>query len=221
MSDDSLFGATGKRRRGWRRLSRFSLRGLLVVTTLVGLGLGWVVERANRQQRAVAAVQAIGGYVSFAQGHSTARAPEDWRPGWVPRWIPDHYLERAEGVWVPGSDAADFSFLADLPTLEKACLINCPQFDDADLGYLVQARGLRLVSLIGSGVTSAGLAQLQHLPRLQILQLRGTRIDDRAVEPLCRLQSLAELDVFNTEISRAGVAQLAQGLPDCQLFQRP
>jgi hypothetical protein len=222
MSADSLPASLAGKRRGWRRLSRFSLRSLLVATTLLGLGLGIGVDRANRQRRAVAAVQAIGGYVSFAQGHSTAEPPEKkWRPAWAPAWIPDHYLERAEGVWVPGSTATDFSFLADLPTLETACLMNCPGFHDADLGYLVRSKGLRLVSLIGSGVTSAGLAEFENLPRLRILQLRDTRIDDSAVEHLRKLQSLAELDVFNTDISRAGIAQLARDLPDCQLFQRP
>ncbi|MFO0897066.1 MAG: hypothetical protein U0836_06495 [Pirellulales bacterium] len=223
MSDRHTPEAPPVPRRGWRRFSRFSLRGLLLLTTLAALQLGWSVERARRQQRAVAAVQAIGGYVSFAQGHSSVAEAEqpDWRPHWAPEWIPDQYLQRPEGVWVPGSDATDFSFLGDLPTLKTACLLNCQHFDDADLRLLVRAKGLRLVSLVGSGISNAGVAELQRLPKLQILQLRGTRIDDRAIPYLRKLRSLAELDVFDTDLSRAGVAQLAVDLPRCQLFQRP
>jgi hypothetical protein len=205
------------------------LRGLLVVTTVSALSLGWVVSRAKRQQRAVAAVRAMGGHVAFvqypvAQPGGNPEQPEyarQSRPGWAPEWIPDEYVERPKAVYVQGSADRDFSFLADLPTLETVCLLECPNFDDSDAAYLTSLKRLKLLSLIGSGITNAGLAELSKLPRLRILQLRGAHIDDAGIQHLRKLQSLTELDVFNTDISRQGVAQLAKDLPRCQLFQRP
>jgi len=206
------------------------LRGLLIAMTVSAVALGWIVSQAKRQRRAVAAVRAMGGHVTFATRlvAQPADAPEQplkytqqSRPGWAPDWIPDEYVERPKAVYVQGSTDQDFSFLASLPTLETVCLLECPNFDDADAAYLKGLKKLKLLSLIGSGITNAGLAELSKLPQLRILQLRGAHIDDAGIEHLRKLSSLTELDVFNTDISRQGVAQLAKDLPHCQLYQRP
>ena len=102
----------------------------------------------------------------------------------APRWLPDDYLQRPSGVWFAGVEHEDFGFLRDLPTLETACLVSCPGFDDSDLATLSGLRQLTFVSLIGSRVTNDGLAHLAPLRRLRILQLRGTQIDDGAVPRL-------------------------------------
>lgn len=204
-----------------RGLLRFSLRGLIVLVSLVCLGLGWWSDRAGRQRRAIAAVERAGGYVSFAQGHTSVDPPADRRPAWAPRWLPEAYFERPRGVWFAGATARGFSFLRDLPTLESASFVSCPGVSDADLAALATLRRLELVCLIRTPVTNEGLAHLARLPRLKILQLRGTEIDDRALPHLERLGALEELDVFDTQISRAGVAALVRALPGCQLYQRP
>ena len=49
----------------WRRLQRFSVRGMIVVVLLVGGSLGWFVRSARIQREAVAAIEKAGGGVSY------------------------------------------------------------------------------------------------------------------------------------------------------------
>jgi hypothetical protein len=49
----------------WRRLLRFSVRGLIVLVLVIGAGLGWVVRSARIQREAVAAIKSAGGGVTY------------------------------------------------------------------------------------------------------------------------------------------------------------
>ena len=54
--------------RSWRRFLRFSMRGLIVLVLVIGLGLGWMVRtirRARIQPEAVAAIRKARGNVLF------------------------------------------------------------------------------------------------------------------------------------------------------------
>jgi hypothetical protein len=44
----------------WRRYLRFSVRGLIAVVLLFGVGLGWIVRQAHIQRDAVAAIKWAG-----------------------------------------------------------------------------------------------------------------------------------------------------------------
>ena len=67
----------GRASRPWRRLLRFSVRGLIVLVLSIGLGTGWLVRSARIQQEAVAAIQAAGGTVQYAGASSDVAEPED------------------------------------------------------------------------------------------------------------------------------------------------
>jgi hypothetical protein len=56
-------GGTVSRSR--RSFLRFSLRGLIVLVVVVGVGLGWVVRQAHVQRDAVAAIVGAGGAVRY------------------------------------------------------------------------------------------------------------------------------------------------------------
>jgi hypothetical protein len=47
--------------RPWRRFLRFSVRGLIVLVLVIGVGLGWIVRRAHIQRDAVSAITKAGG----------------------------------------------------------------------------------------------------------------------------------------------------------------
>ena len=49
-----------------RRWLQYSLRTLIAVMTLVALGMGYLADRARRQERAVARVKELGGLLAFA-----------------------------------------------------------------------------------------------------------------------------------------------------------
>ena len=52
-----------------RRLLRFSLRTLLLLTAVVACWLGVQVNKAQKHKAAVAAIEAAGGRVSYGQYH--------------------------------------------------------------------------------------------------------------------------------------------------------
>jgi hypothetical protein len=51
--------------RPWRRILRFSARGLIVIVLMAGVWLGWIVESARTQRETVAAIKSAGGAVCY------------------------------------------------------------------------------------------------------------------------------------------------------------
>ena len=56
-----------------RQLLRFSIRTLLLFTAVIACWLGWQVDKAHRQQAAVAAIEAAGGSAYYI---------DQWDYGW-------------------------------------------------------------------------------------------------------------------------------------------
>ncbi|HVX16288.1 MAG TPA: hypothetical protein VHC22_34195 [Pirellulales bacterium] len=78
-----------------RRFLQFGLRTLLVVTTAVAIWLGFYVERARRQQAAVRAIRAAGGWVHYdfqEQPPGSGTFDIQARPG-LPAWLVDRIGE--------------------------------------------------------------------------------------------------------------------------------
>ena len=72
-----------------RRWLQFSLRTLMVVTIVIGLGLGWFasrLEKARRQADAVAGLRRAGANVFYehelAERHRETNADGTWNPDW-------------------------------------------------------------------------------------------------------------------------------------------
>jgi hypothetical protein len=78
----------------WRRLTRFRLRTLFVVVSLLSIllaGFAWRRERARRQAEAVATIERLGGRVEYA-GQASPLNPgviraEPPLPEWQRRWL--------------------------------------------------------------------------------------------------------------------------------------
>jgi hypothetical protein len=51
--------------RPWRKLLRFSVRGLIVFVIVIGAGLGWIVHQAHVQRDAVEAIKKAGGTIDY------------------------------------------------------------------------------------------------------------------------------------------------------------
>jgi len=45
--------------------------------------------------------------------------------------------------------------------------------------------------------------------------LNETQITDAGLKELAKLQKLGYLDLYNTKVTKAGVAELKKALPDC------
>ena len=105
------------------RLS-LSLRMLLLLILVAALWLGWRVDKARRQRRAIAQVEKYNGYVRFdyeyANGNEIQGA-QPWGPKWLRRHLGDDYFrEVSQVIYVdqPLSDAT-LAPLADLGAIEE------------------------------------------------------------------------------------------------------
>ena len=88
-----------------RRWFQFSLRGLLVLLTVFAIGLGWKVERARKQYRAIEAIEKVGGAVLYGS-HGT---PDDWNTQFYNFRLIPLAAHRPKRTWLE-TQFSDFEF---------------------------------------------------------------------------------------------------------------
>jgi hypothetical protein len=131
---------------------RVSVRTLMSFVLVIGVGLGWVVLRANAQRDAVAAIERAGGRVMYDWDEITpTRTKPTGRPPW-PNWIvaclgPDYF---GHVVRVSLGDTVTDETMAHVGRLDR-------------LDELIISRGSKL--------TGAGMIHLRSLPNLKRLGL--------------------------------------------------
>ncbi len=209
-----------------RRWMQFSLRtGLIVVTTLcVALSM-WVVP-IERQRRAVAAIEKLGGHVGYmhelldrgilVKPTASETFPVTYLRRWLP--LPPDYFDEIEMVNLNNTQVTDAG-LAQLQRLTGLHSLNLSDTEvtDAGMAHLQGLSGLEGLSLINTKVTDVGLAHLQGLTGLQVLRLDKTQITDAGLAHLQKLTRLQGLTLTNTQITDAGLAQLRRALPNCRI----
>jgi hypothetical protein len=99
--------------------------------------------------------------------------------------------------------------VARMTKLQQLNLKNCAHVTDEGLAQIDGLPALECLSLRGARITDAGLAYLSHLPRLASLDLSYTRITDKGLAHLAALTSLQELSICATAITENGLLQLA------------
>ena len=85
------------------------------------------------------------------------------------------------------------------------------------LSAIAALPALETLRMGGSGISNAQLAILAKIKSLGALTLNGTQLTADAVEPLKNLRGLRDLDIRDTEIPPAAVAELRKLLPKCKV----
>jgi hypothetical protein len=188
---------------------------LVVVVAVVCGCLKWKLDRKERDRKALAEIEkAGGGYVYDWQyaGQSAPSGPALLRKLWG-----DDFFSSVVQVQIEGAHITDdwLVHLEPLVGLERVHL-KCPRMTDAGLVHL-QRLALRELSLDGSRVTDAGLAQLPGQTGLEYLNLDGTAVTDAGLVHLKTLSRLGYLNLGGTRVTDAGVAELQQALPNCRI----
>jgi Leucine-rich repeat (LRR) protein len=80
-----------------------------------------------------------------------------------------------------------------------------PRIQDADLHAIGGLRSLQKLELVGSQITSSGLANLKRLPNLYILHLANTPITDEGLVHLTQFPNLGILSLDQTAITDEGL----------------
>src|SRR5262245_21547952 len=79
-----------KRKRRWRQ---FSLGTMLVVMTIFCIWLGIIRAQAERQRQAAAAIEALDGYVEYAEADGNSLLKR-----LIGRWLPRDYFDEVRAV---------------------------------------------------------------------------------------------------------------------------
>jgi hypothetical protein len=197
----------------------------MLAILVLGLCLGYCVNRANEQRRAVVAVKRWGGWVHYADEFvmgpvnvppGNALRKPGWgtltpgkgplAPEWLRRWLGDEYLREPVHV----SLFVDIQKgMATAPGLDK------PPVDDVLLALGSQS-GVRTLQLGGNTVTRKGLESVARMTGLRELVIWwAIGIDDAGVAELSRLPRLERLDIGNSSVTDEGIGHLVT-LPNLQ-----
>ncbi len=234
-----------------RRWFTFSLRSVLVLTTLICVWLGREVNQAVRQQQAVELLGKLDADYLFAhQTSESLEAPADWSdlqyppypdlevppaPEWLLRTIgEDHFRQLAYvglDTYDPRTTAAALRAIASLRGIVRVDIDG--ELTPEHIRQLASLPGLRTLSrwdceLELSPATLAELPALTRLeslalgqyagnpgpwlsklPRLQVLDLSYTGIDDEGVRSLATLSRLRFLNLQGTQVKGSGLTALS------------
>ncbi|MEQ1904003.1 MAG: hypothetical protein ABL888_07475 [Pirellulaceae bacterium] len=183
-----------------RRWLQFNLRTLLVLTLVVGSGLGWIANERRKNARLQADIEALrkSGCVVliFSEGPYSGTIVVD-------------------GDNNPISDAE----LRRIKSLTNYLCLNLHNTAITDRG-LEHLKGLpRLYSLglRNTEITDAGLVHLKGLSSLKHLYLHNTAITDAGLAHLKGLTNIKSLYLRGTKVTKSGVAELQKALPNCRI----
>jgi len=188
---------------------------------LLGVGFGWFgwkLREAERQRKAVEAIERVGGVVWYDAGE------RQWA-AWLGELAGEDYFSDVIGVGfsyptfsypqlVGDADLQDVHRLAGLEFLD----LRATQVTDEGVERLMGLTKLKRLELDGTQVTDAGLEHLSRLTRLRELSLNGTQITDDGLENLKGLVSLEALYLTDTQVRDEEIKELRKALPNCKIY---
>jgi hypothetical protein len=187
--------------RPWRRLLRFSVRGLIVLVLVVGAALGWIVRDAHVQRDAVLAILAAGGAVRYEWEFSGGKIILGGKP-WAPRWLVDRLGVDYFGH-VTAVDANHMSTEAS----------------DAAIAQVGRLTRVQYLNIHDSPVSDSGLVHLKGLKNLSVLRLYCTLVSDAGLVHLKGLTNLSFLQLEGTQVTDVGVKELSRALPSLRIIR--
>jgi hypothetical protein len=167
------------------------------------------LHRAEKQKRAVAAVQKLGAKVFYAHQANSSLTTFDTSndlnvPGWLRQLAGDDFFQSVIFVQIFGLDL-EFSGTA------RGISGPAREITDQDLVHLAgfpKLEGLNISEY--SGVTDAGLAHLPRPDRLVRLELGNTSIRGEFLQRLSGSKRLEYLGLARTPLTDEGLSRLGQ-----------
>ena len=89
---------------------------------------------------------------------------------------------------------------------------------NSDLALIARHTRLQKLWLSSTGVTDAGLINLQSMKRLRVLGLARTGITDAGLKHLAAIKSLREVYIFPTKVTDGAVDELKAALPGVRVI---
>jgi hypothetical protein len=188
--------------KSWRRWLWISVRGSIVLVLILGGWIGCVVRSARSQHEAVAVVHRAGGVVSFDWPYDQYYGPDNVP---LPAWL-EWCVDRV------GKDYFTHAVSVRLGIGWYEYQQPMPEFEkrsyDAGFAGIGQLSQLEILEVDGTRTEDRELANLQRLTCLKTLTLKDVRPTDNGLFFLRRLTQLEELDLAGTTVTDAGLAHL-------------
>jgi hypothetical protein len=175
------------------RRFQFSLRAMLVVTTLICVGLAIFLDRI----RAIESINALDGICWYDLGDGYPGPLEPTASKWRRCFV---------GIVYPVVEV-------EVPPTQKT-------FDERRETLSRSGDGVMWFGLMrvgGRDFTDRDLAACLRFPRLKRLDISFSKVSDAGVESLARMHALRYLDLRGTLVTPTGVDRLKSCLPQCQI----
>ena len=208
-----------------RQYLRMSLRTMMVLVLILAVLLGWRVNKARQQARAVAAVQKNGGWVHYDYefvGGKLTKGAEPWAPRLLRTILGDEFFQEIEHVSLVYDDSTGtrydnkdlttrddlFAQIASQPGI-KTLLLHGTQATDEGLKYVGKMTSLEsLYFWDATSITDAGVAHLAGLKNLKNVHISWSKITDESLVLLSSLPKIEELSLQDNHFSDAGFLRL-------------
>jgi hypothetical protein len=189
-----------------RRWYQFSLRWLLIFTTLVALSCALVGRKISRKRIEQSAVEALRKKDAFVLYDYNRNGTEPMGPSWVKWLLGENYLSDVEKVdaYLTEFGDDDLAIVKDLPDL-RSLTLNGQKITDEGLANLSELSQLQELWLLRTAISDAGLERLKGLSQLQVLWLESDAITDAGLEHLKGLKKLDDLGLGSTQVTDEGL----------------
>jgi len=205
----------------------------MAVVVLLGVGLGWFgwkLREAERQRRAVEAIEEAGGVVfydyEFDRYGNFLPSQEPPIPTWLRELVSeDCFSEVVVVTFVEPAKASKVGDMVfeDLKVLKELGVLGLDDTHVTDAG-LKDIRILKELGTLGlddTHITDVGLENLEGLTNLEYLDLTGTQVSDEGLQHLKGLAKLEHLDLSDTHVTPQGIKELQEALPNCLIDWEP
>lgn len=166
------------------RLVQFSLRSLVMLMVIAGVGVGWVgslIRFAREKESAAELLRESQVGVTYVLKPQSTLVPAN---EWTRKVFGRQFFEQVSELQTREFEAASILNRIKLfPHLQKV-LFNNTFANDETFRYLGKCRDLTVVYAGGTAVTDKGVKELHELQRLEKLVLWDTRIGDEAIDAL-------------------------------------
>ncbi|MEX2120561.1 MAG: hypothetical protein WD847_13285 [Pirellulales bacterium] len=231
---------------------QFRLRTLFVCMFGLSICMAWLgcgVQRAKRQEEAVAALKGCGAVVDYdyeinTDGQLTGAAPPG--PPWLKAILGDDCFRAVVAVHFRRRSRitdADLAPLRSLTSLEEvnlqgtaisglglkhvACLprlrslnLGHTEVGDTGIAFLRSSRSLEWLALHYTAISDDGVGYLKDLHNLKCLDLTGTQLSDAGLRQLGELSNLEFLFLRETNVTEDGIESLTRRLRRCEIVSK-
>lgn len=181
------------------RRIRISLRLTMAMIVVLGLWMGWLVNKTRKEREAVAAVKSNGGMArydceNFNGIYGKPRNLQPFGPIWLRKILGDDYFLTVGYVNFSDSPRTGLRSSAE-----------------DDLSFLMKLSGLTVLFLRGTQATEQGLGYVSALHGLEELHIQDARLlTDSVAKQLGGMRNLKRLFINKSQMTDDGLKHLGK-----------